>query len=103
MAKIQSIDYRDGGNEFAKRIQIYLNDKGTITPEQFAQEFNAWQQQEYEAVTPQQIDLNTARQATAQLRELRKEQEMILANDEKLITSHAKLSAIYHPQTDYSL
>ncbi len=97
-SKVQSPDYRDGGLEFAKRIQIYLNDKGSITPEEFQHELNAWNAAQYEAVTPQQLDLATARQATAQLRELRKEQEIILANDQKLIESHAKLSAIYHPK-----
>lgn len=97
MAKTNTIDYRDGGLEFAKRIAIHLQ-SGKLTQAEFDYELNAWNAAQYEAVTQQQIDLKTAQQATAQLRELRKEQETILANDQKLIESHARLSAIYHPR-----
>ena len=98
-SKTNTIDYRDGGLEVFKRVEIYLSE-GTITSEQLAHEKAAWQAQQYESITPQQLDLNTARQATAQLRELSKIQETILANDQKLIESHEKLSKIYHPQSE---
>lgn len=92
--KTLTIDYRDGGLEFAKRIQIHLQ-SGHLNQAAFDYELNAWNAQQYEAPTQQQIDLSTTRQATAQLRELAKIQSEVIAGQEKLIEGHNRVCEIY--------
>jgi hypothetical protein len=94
MAKTNTIDYRDGGLEFAKRIAIHLQ-SGKLTQAEFDYELNAWNAAQYEAVTQQQIDLSVSRQATAQLRELSKIQNEVIEGQKKIIEGYHQVSEIY--------
>lgn len=71
MAK-KNTDYRDGGNEVFKRLQISVNE-GNLTPEAFIYELNAWQNDQYEEVkTKMQVDTSDIASNSAQIREFTK-------------------------------
>ena len=93
--KINSIDYRDGGNEFAKRIKIHLLG-GTLTEGTFEGELNAWNSEKYEDNRTQvQIDATALRSHAALLREVKAVQEEVIANESKIIASHGRVVDLY--------
>jgi len=96
MAKqLNTFDYRDGGLEFAKRIRISL-EGGSLTLATLEHEIKAWESAQYENNKTQiQFDRDIAASHAAQLREVSKVQKEVLAQNEQLVESHRKVSAIY--------
>ena len=69
MAKLENIDFKNGGNRAFRIIEIQLA-SGTLTMESLKYEIDSWNKAQYEETkTPKQIDTEALASNAAQTRE----------------------------------